>query len=49
MNEDERKLKVRKIIEQSLFRVLGGSIQETELKTLIENIDAIYLPYLKTE
>ena len=49
MKTDERKLKVKKTIEESLFRVFGGSIQETVLKPLIDNIDSIYAPHLKED
>lgn len=47
MNADERKLKVKKVIENTLFKVLGGSIQETTCNSLVDAIDALYLPHLK--
>ena len=49
MNTDERKGKVKKTINESLFKVFGGSIQETILKSLVDNIDSIYAPHLKEE
>jgi len=49
MNMDERRLKVQKVIEDELYRVIGGSIQATSLKNMVANIDNIYLPHLKEE
>ena len=49
MNTDERKEKVKKIIEKKLFQVFGGSIQATELAAMTNEIDLVYVPHLKEE
>lgn len=46
MNTDERHARVSKVINKTLSRVLGGSIQETSLNLLVTEIDDIYKPYL---
>lgn len=42
MNPDEIKKQVHALIESVLQRVFGGSIQETTLKTLVDEIDKLY-------
>ena len=49
MNENERKLVVKNIIEKQIYKVIKGSIPPVELKKMVDVIDSVYLPYMKNE